>query len=94
MTLSLKIASVNCQGLNDNATRAATYAHLSKFNAHVYLLQETYSQPHKEETWADEWKSGQALFNSNTESNNPTAGTAILLNHPSLSFGQTKLDCK
>ena len=57
-------------------------------------LQETYSKPQDELIWQNDWgDKNQAVFNSNAEiSRKADAGTAILLNHPSLHFGNIRKD--
>ena len=55
----------------------------------VLCLQETHSLPQDESKWQKEWwDKTQAVFNSNAEVAKKTdAGTAVLLNNPSLKFG-------
>ena len=57
-------------------------------------LQETYSKPQDELVWQNDWgDKNQAVFNSNAEISRKTdAGTAILLNRPSLQFGNIRKD--
>ena len=94
MPLYLKIATINCRGLRDPAKRLALFAYARKLDVQFLCLQETYSQPHDEQKWQNEWgDKNQAIFNSNAEINRKTdAGTAILLNHSLLKFGIIRKD--
>ena len=94
MPLHLKIATVNCRGLRDHAKRLAFFTHAKTLDIHVLCLQETYSKPRDELIWQNDWgDKNQAVFNSNAEiSRKADAGTAILLNHPSLHFGNIRKD--
>ena len=94
MPLYLKIATVNCRGLRDHAKRLAFFTHTKTLDVHVMCLQETYSKPQDELIWQNDWgDKNQAVFNSNVEiSRKADAGTAILLNHPSLHFGNITKD--
>ena len=94
MPLYLKIATVNCRGLRDHAKRLAFFTHAKTLDIHVLCLQETYSKPRDELIWQNDWgDKNQAVFDSNAEiSRKADAGTAILLNHPSLHFGNIRKD--
>ena len=94
MPLYLKIATVNCRGIRNRAKRLAFFTHSKTLDVHVLCLQETYSKPQDELVWQNDWRDkNQAVFNSNAEISRKTdAGTAILLNHPSLQFGNIRKD--
>ena len=94
MPLYLKIAAVNCRGIRDHAKRLAFFTHAKTLDVHVLCLQETYSKPEDELVWQNDWgDKNQAVFNSSAEiSRKAGAGTAILLNHSSLQFGNIKKD--
>ena len=94
MPLYLKIATVNCRGIRDHAKRLAFFTHAKTLYVHVLCLQETYSKPQDELVWQNDWgDKNQAVFNSNAEiSRKADAGTAILLNHSSLQFGNIRKD--
>ena len=94
MPIYLKIATVNCRGIRDHAKRLAFFTHARTLDVHVLCLQETYSKPQDEHDWQNDWgDKNQAVFNSNAEiSRKADAGTAILLNHPSLQFGNNRKD--
>ena len=94
MPIYLKIASVNCRGIRDRAKRLAFFTHARTLDVHVLCLQETYSKPQDELVWQNDWgDKNQAVFNSNAEISRKTdAGTAILLNHPRLHFGNNSKD--
>ena len=92
MTLYLKIATVNCRGIRDRAKRLDFFTHAKTLDIHVLCLQETFFKPQDEHDWQNDWgDKNQAVFNSNAEiSRKADAGTAILLNHPSLHFGNIR----
>ena len=94
MPVYLKIATVNCRGIRDRAKRLAFFTHARTLDVHVLCLQETYSKPKDEPVWQNDWgDKNQAVFNSNAEiSRKADAGMAILLNHPSLLFGNIRKD--
>ena len=92
MTLYLKIASFNCRGMNTDTKRATIFANPGQLDVQIILLQETFSKPHKEAIWADEWTAGQAVFNLLPQNNKSASGTAILLNHLALIFGSIRKD--
>ena len=94
MPIYLKIATVNCRGIRDRAKRLAFFTRAKTLDIHVLCLQETYSKPQDEHDWQNDWgDKNQAVFNSNAEiSRKADAGTAILLNHPSLHFGNIRRD--
>ena len=94
MPLYLKIATVNCRGIRDRAKRLAFFTYARTLDVHVLCLQETYSKPQDESVWQMDWgDKNQAVFNSNAEiSRKADAGTAILLIHPSLQFGNVRKD--
>ena len=83
MALYLRIASLNCRGLNNVAKRAAIFAYLQQLDAQVLLLQETFSRQYLETFWAHEWSADQACFNLCSGGNRLSSGTATLLNRPS-----------
>ena len=90
MSLYLKIASFHCGRLNNDTKRAAIFARLRQLDVQVILIQETFSKPHKKETWAGEWAADQTIFNSLSLNSKTASGTAIMLNHPTLVFGPIK----
>ena len=94
MSLYLKIATVNCRGIRDCAKRLAFFTYAKTVDVHVLCLQETIFKPQVESVWQIDWgDKNQAVFNSNAEISRKTdAGTAILLNHPSLQFGIIRKD--
>ena len=94
MPLYLKIATVNCRGIRDRTKRLAFFTYARTLDVHVLCLQETFSKPQDEFFWQNDWgDKNQAVFNSNAEISRKTdAGTAILLNHPSLQFGNIRKD--
>ena len=94
MPIYLKIATVNCCGIRDRAKRLAFFTYARTLDVHVLCLQETFSKPQNETVWQMDWgDKNQAVFNSNAEISRKTdAGTAILLNHPNLQFGNIRKD--
>ena len=68
MPLYLKIATVNCRGIRDDAKRLAFFTHAKTLDIYVLCLQETYSKPQDELVWQNDWgDKNQAVFNSNAE---------------------------
>ena len=94
MPLYLKITTVNCRSICDRAKRLAFFTHARTLDVHVLCLQETYSKPQDELVLQNDWgDKNQAIFISNAEiSRKADAGTAILLNHSSLQFGNIRKD--
>ena len=92
MLIYLKIATVNCRGIRDRTKRLAFFTYDTTLDVHVLCLQETFYKPQDESVWQIDWgDKNQTVFNSNAEINRKTdAGTAILLNHPSLQFGNIR----
>ena len=72
----------------------AFFTHARTLDVHVLCLQENFAKPQNELLWQIDWgDKNQAVFNSNAEISRKTeAGTAILLNHPSLQFGNIRKD--
>ena len=96
MPIYLKIDTVNCRGIRDRAKRLAFFTHAKTLDVHVLCLQKTFSKPQDESVWQIDWgDKNQAVFNSNAENSRKTdAGTAILLNHLSLQFGNIRKDSR
>ena len=94
MPLYLKIATVNCRGIRDCSKRLAFFTYARTLDVHVLCLQVTFSKPQDESVWQIDLRDkNQAVFNSNAEISRRTdAGTALLLNHPSLQFGNVRKD--
>ena len=94
ISLYLTIATINCCGLRDPAQRLAFFAYARKLDVQVLCLQETYSLLQDESKWQKEWgDKTQAVFNSNAEvAKKADAGTAVLLNNPSLKFSTVRKD--
>ena len=94
MPIYLKIATVNCRDIRDRAKRLAFFTYARTIDVHVLCLQETFSKPQDESVWQNDWgDKNQAVFNSNAEISKKTdAGTAILLNYPTLRFGNVRKD--
>ena len=94
MPLYMKIATVNCRGIRDRAKRLSFFTYVGTLDIHVLCLQETFSKPQDESVWQiDRGDKNQAVFNSNAKISRKTdAGRAILLNDPSLQFGNARKD--
>ena len=78
-----------CRGIRDRAKSLTFFTYARTLDVHILCLQETFSKPQDKSVWQIDWgDKNQAVFNSNAEISRKTdAGTAILLNHPSLQFG-------
>lgn len=72
--MSLKILSVNCNGLKGEDKRKCVFNYLNKMNCDIYCLQETHFINNLEETIKREWN-GTWFFSNYT---NISSGVAIL----------------
>ena len=77
MSNTVKIVSVNCQGLSDPRKRRDVFHYLRQKSYSIYLLQDTHFDPKMEDCIQAEWgyKSYFASYNSNSR------GVAILFNN-------------
>ena len=77
MSNTVKIVSVNCQGLSDPRKRRDVFHYLRQKSYSIYLLRDTDSDPELENCIRAEWgyKSYFASYNSNPR------GLAILFNN-------------
>ena len=94
MPLYLKIATVNCRGVRDRAKRLDFFTHARTLDVHDLCLQKTFSKSQEKLVWQNDWgDKNRAVFHSNAEISRKTnAGTAFVLNHPSLQFGNIRKD--
>ena len=88
---TLKIGSLNCQGINDYYTRMALFHSLKESDLSIIYLQETKLKPELEYTYINEWHNGNCIFNSTIGSK---SGTAILINSPAVKilYGSKMVD--
>ena len=88
---SLKIGSLNCEGLNDYYKRMAIFDYIKKSDLSVIFLQETRLRPEWEDKYVGEWGIGMCIFNSMVGAQ---GGTAILVNKPDIKliFGSKLVD--
>ena len=70
----LRIATLNCRGLNRQLKRRAIFKSMSTYD--IICLQETYITENKTAEWEREW-GGEFLYSAHT---NKTAGQIILIN--------------
>ena len=75
--VNLKIASLNCRGLNEKSKRILFFENFAKSDYSIICLQETKLKPEKELLYMKEWESGPSFFNSVPGGK---SGTAILIN--------------
>ena len=77
MSNTVKIVSVNCQGLSDPRKRRDVFHYLRQKSYSIYLLQDAHFDPEMENCIRAEWgyKSYFASYNSNSR------GVAILFNN-------------
>ena len=78
---TLRIGSLNCQGLNGYYTRIALFDYLKNTNLSIIFLQETKLKPENELDYIREWHNHKCIFNSRTGGK---SGTAILFNLDSI----------
>ena len=74
---NIKVASLNCRGLNDQVKRACIFDRFKHSDVDIICLQETKLKPEKEFLYRNEWDKGPSFFNS---INGGKSGTAILFN--------------
>ena len=75
--LNVKIASLNCRGLNNNVKRNLLFQKFKQSDITIFCLQETKLNPDQEISYMNEWESGPSFFNS---VKGGKCGTAILFN--------------
>lgn len=75
--INLKVASLNCRGLNDDLKRHTIFENFKKSNCTIICLQETKLHPENEYQYLREWDVGPAIFNS---VRGGRSGSAILFN--------------
>jgi len=86
MVMYLKIATLNCNGLRNDAKRALIFDKLRNSNVDVVLLQETFSTPEVEFQWS---MAKNAFWNS---WHNNARVVAILFCNDQLCFKNTNCD--
>ncbi|CAK8685768.1 unnamed protein product [Clavelina lepadiformis] len=79
---------------NDAPKRKALFETFKKLAAHIILLQETKCNPKDVNNWSNEWDIGPSIFNAANRKKHANAGTAILINHPTITFAQTRRDAE
>ena len=75
--INIKVASLNCRGLNDRTKRKSLFEHIEKSDYTVILLQETKIDPSQHRDIVREWTKGPILLNSIF---GKQCGTAVLFN--------------
>ena len=74
---NIRVASLNCRGINDRAKRVSLFNLLADSNYTIILLQETKIDPSQHHEVVSEWKRGPILLNSVF---GKKCGTAVLFN--------------
>ena len=87
--LNVKIASLNCRGLNDNIKRNLLFQKFRQSDTTIFCLQETKLNPDKEFQYINEWDKGPSFFNS---VKGGKRGTAILFNTNSIIVKKSIMD--
>ena len=75
-TFQIKIVTLNVRGLNGSTKRRSIFRWLHNQKAHIYFLQETYSDEKTKASWEAEW--GGKIFCSHGTKH--SKGVMILLN--------------
>ena len=75
-SVKLDILSLNVRGIRDQSKRRSIFSFVKDQKAHIYYLQETFSEPNDETIWKKEW--GGAMFFSH--GTNHSKGVCILVN--------------
>jgi len=92
MATQLKIATLNCAGMVNDARRTILYDVCKKLNVDIILLQETHSCPVDEPKWHDERAPLESAFKSAKDNSHRRNGVAILVNKPQLTLKNSKYD--
>ena len=74
---TIRVKSLNCQGLNNYYTRMATFDMLRVTNLELIFLQETKLKPEYQNQYVNEWHNHNCIFNCTVGEKH---GTAILIN--------------
>ena len=80
---SLRIGTLNCQGLNDKYKRMAIFDMFQNSDLSIVFLQETKLKPDCHYQYSEEWTQGESIFNSIFGGK---SGTAILLKGAGMKF--------
>lgn len=72
---SLKVVSMNVNGINNATKRRVIFNHFRKQKADIYLIQETHASESSERMWKHEW-GGPAVFSNGSSC---SRGVAILM---------------
>jgi len=80
---SLRIGTLNCQGLNDKYKRMAVFDMFQNSDLSIVFLQETKLKPDCHYQYSEEWAWGESIFNSICGGK---SGTAILLKGIGIKF--------
>ena len=75
--VNIRVASLNCCGLNEKCKRRSLFEYLERSNFTVILLQETKFDPSQHQEIVQEWRRGPILLNSVF---GKKCGTAVLFN--------------
>ena len=62
--LNIKIASLNCRGLNDDIKRDLLFDKFKNSDITIFCLQETKLNPKNEFKYSNEWNKGPSFYNS------------------------------
>ena len=87
--LNVKIATLNCRGLNDDIKRNLLFQKFRQSDITIFCLQETKLNPDKEFQYMNEWDKGPSFFNS---VKGGKCGTAILFNTKNIIVKKSIMD--
>ena len=87
--LNIKIASLNCRGLNDDIKRDLLFDKFKNSDITIFCLQETKLNPKNELKYSNEWNKGPSFFNS---IKGGKSGTAILFNTKEIDVKSSLMD--
>ena len=81
MMSSVKVATINVQGLQDPKKRKLVFQTLKDTNYDIFALQETHSTQKDHKSWQNEW-GAETVWNSKSSQ---SGGTALIF-HPNFDF--------
>jgi len=92
MATPLRIATLNCAGIVEDARRALLHDLIKKLETDIIFLQETHSRSVDEAKWEKEWSLLNVIYNSTSEHQDRINGVAIISKNPPLTFKNCQKD--
>ena len=86
MATPLRIVTLNCAGILEDARRALLHDLIKKLETEIVFLQETHSRSVDEAKWKKEWSPLNVMYNSTSEHQVRINGVAIISKNSSLTL--------